>query len=320
MLLVGRRGGPEERLVPADGFRLRTVAVRGLDRDAPWRNVALPFLLPAAVARGVAIIREFQPDVVLGVGGYVMAPLITAARLTGVPYVLHEANVRPGLATRMYRRWAAAVCGTFAGTEPRLGPRAVITGLPLREDIVPGRPQIPARRLLVMGGSQGARRLNQVVWTSLSGLLGRFETVTHLTGRQGEEEAGRHRRPGYHPIAFSDRVPELLAEADLVVTRAGAASLCEIAACGLPAIVVPGTFGGGHQAENAAAVAAAGAAVVIPDPELSPQRLLSEIDGLGPERLTAMATAARGLGRPDASRAVLEVLERVAAGGVEIRR
>src|SRR5881398_1957197 len=141
VLLVGRAGGPEERLVPAAGFELEAVRMRGLDRDAPWKNLALPVLLPMALRAALRIVDRFRPDVVLGMGGYVMAPAVAAARLRGIPYVLHEKDVRPGLATRMFAGAAAAVCTTLPGTEKRLKARRVVqTGVPLREGFAPRRP------------------------------------------------------------------------------------------------------------------------------------------------------------------------------------
>src|SRR5215470_6516395 len=120
LLLVGRAGGPEERLVPEAGFDLETVRIRGFDRDAPWKNLALPYLVPTALRAALRIVDRFRPDVVLGMGGYVMAPAVAAARMRRVPYVLHEKDVRPGLATRYFAGRAAAVCTTLPGTETRL--------------------------------------------------------------------------------------------------------------------------------------------------------------------------------------------------------
>ena len=312
MLLVGRAGGPEERLVPEAGFDLATVPVRGLDRDAPWKNLALPVLLPVAAVMGVRIVARFRPDVVLGMAGYAMAPAVAAARLRKVPYVLHEQNVAPGLATRMFAGGAAAVCATFPGTESRLpGARVVVTGLPLRPGFEPRVPDCPPRRLLVTGGSQGARRLNQAVWAAIDGLLERFEEVVHLTGRQGVEESEKLRRTRYRPVAFTDDMAGLLAEADLVVSRAGVGTLAEVTAVGLPLVLVPGTFGGGHQEENARAAVDTGAAVRIADRDLTGETLLAAIDAVGPERWRAMAEASRGLGRRDAAARVLEVLREV---------
>src|SRR6202162_5360828 len=175
VLLVGRRSGPEERLVPAAGFELATVSIRGLDRDAVWKKVALPALIPASVRAGLRIVDRFRPDVVLGMGGYVMVPAIAAARIRGIPYVLHEKDVRPGLATRIFARRAAAICTTLPGTERRIrARRVVLTGVPLREGFEPRTPAVPARRLLITGGSQGARHLNHAVWGALDALCERF--------------------------------------------------------------------------------------------------------------------------------------------------
>lgn len=312
--MVGRAGGPEERLVPAAGFDLETVPVRGLDRDAPWKNLALPAVIPLALRRGRQIVERFRPDVVLGMGGYAMAPAVWAARRRRIPYVLHEKDVRPGLATRAFARGATVVCTTLPGTDRRLpGVRCVLTGVPLREGFVRRTPEIPPRRLLVTGGSQGARRINQAVWTALEGLLQRFEEVIHVAGRQAAAEVELLARPGYRAMAFTDEMDALMARADLVVSRAGVGTIGEITAVGLPAILVPGTFGGGHQALNADVLVRAGAAVRIPDQQLTGERLLREIDALAPERLRAMAAASAALGKPDAAQRVLRVIEEVAA-------
>jgi UDP-N-acetylglucosamine--N-acetylmuramyl-(pentapeptide) pyrophosphoryl-undecaprenol N-acetylglucosamine transferase len=305
-------GGLEERLVPAAGFALETVRIRGLDRDAPLRNLALPVVLPRALAHGLRIVDSFQPDVVLGVGGYVMAPAVAAARIRRVPYVLAVFEAH-GLANRMFRGGAAAACVTFPGdVEAFRTPCTELTGYPLRPGFERRTPEAPPRTLLVMGGSQGARRINQAVWGALDELVAGFEEVIHLTGAQGEREAAGLARPGYRPLAFSDEMPRLLGRADLVLCRAGVGTCAEVTAVGLPAIVVPGTFGGGHQERNAAALAGAGAAVRVSDADLTPAGLLETLRGLTPDRLRRMAGASAALGRPDAARAIVRVLEDVA--------
>jgi len=312
LLLVGRKGGPEERLVPAAGFDLATVNVRGLDRDAIWKNIALPAIVPAALRSGLRIVDRFHPDVVLGMGGYVMAPAVAAARMRGIPYVLHEKDVRPGLATRFFAGGAAAICTTLPGTEKRVGNGRVVemTGVPLRDGFEPRTPNVPPRRLLVTGGSQGARHINEVVWGALDELRKRFEEVVHVAGRQGAEGVARHAGPGYRGLAFVDDMPALMAAADLVVSRAGVGTIAEVAAVGLPMVLVPGTFGGGHQEENAKAMVEAGAAVRIGDAELTASRLVETIDALTPDRLRAMAKASSAAGRRDAATRVLAVLHR----------
>jgi UDP-N-acetylglucosamine--N-acetylmuramyl-(pentapeptide) pyrophosphoryl-undecaprenol N-acetylglucosamine transferase len=254
----------------------------------------------------------------MGVGGYVMAPAIAAARLRGVPYVL-QVSEAGGLANRMFRAGAAAACVTFPSDVSAFPtPRTVLTGYPLRPGFERRVPNVPPRRLLVMGGSQGARRLNQAVWGLLDALLEGFEEVIHLTGRQGQEEAAMHIRPGYRPIAFSDEMPRLLAEADLVVCRAGVGTCAEMTAVGLPMILVPGTFGGGHQEHNAVELVKAGAALRIRDAELTPDVLMAALGSLTDERLRAMAAASAALGRPDAAADIVRVLEEVAGAAAPV--
>ncbi len=282
MLLVGRTGGPEERLVPAAGFDLETVRVRGLDRDAPWKNVALPVLIPLALGAATRIVDRFRPDVVLGMGGYVMAPAVAAAR-------------------------------SLPGTEKRLqSVRVVLTGVPLRDGFFPRTPDVPPRRLLITGGSQGARRLNEAVWSGLDALCARFEEVVHVAGAQGTEGVARHARDRYRGFAFADDMPALMGRADLVVSRAGVGTIAEATAVGLPMILVPGTFGGGHQEDNAVAMVDAGAAIRIADDDLTGETLVNAIRGLDDARLRAMAAASARTGRRDAAKRVLAVLHEVA--------
>jgi UDP-N-acetylglucosamine--N-acetylmuramyl-(pentapeptide) pyrophosphoryl-undecaprenol N-acetylglucosamine transferase len=241
-----------------------------------------------------------------------MAPEVAAARVRGIPYVLHEKDVRPGLATRFFAGGAAAVCTTLPGTEKRLGTRRVVlTGVPLREGFVPRTPDVPPRRILITGGSQGALRLNGVTWSVLDELCLRFEEVIHVAGRQGEAGIARHARAGYTGMTFTDDMPSLMARADLIVSRAGVSTIAEAAAVGLPMILVPGTFGGGHQEENAAAMVQAGAAAGIADADFTGGALLNALDRLDSDRLRAMARASQAAGRRDAAERVLAVLREV---------
>src|SRR2546426_1630029 len=299
VLLVGRKGGPEERLVPAAGFELQTVRVRGLDRDAAWKNLALPALVPLALWAALGIVDRFRPDVVLGMGGYVMAPAVAAARIRRIPYVLHEKDVRPGLATRYFAAAAAAVCTTLPGTEAGLRDvRVVLTGVPLREGFTPRTPDVPPRRLLVTGGRHGARPPHHAVWSALDGLCQRFEEVVHVAGLQGADELAQHAREGYRGLAFTDDMAGLMARADLIVSRAGVGTIAEAAVVGLPMVLIPGTFGGGHQEENASAMVMAGAAARIADDELDGDSLLRSIDSLEADRIRAMAKASAAAGPP----------------------
>jgi UDP-N-acetylglucosamine--N-acetylmuramyl-(pentapeptide) pyrophosphoryl-undecaprenol N-acetylglucosamine transferase len=187
-----------------------------------------------------------------------------------------------------------------------------MTGVPLRDGFVPRTPAAPARHLLITGGSQGARHINEAVWGALDELRKRFAEVVHVAGRQGVEGVQRHAAPGYRGLTFTDEMPSLVSQADLVVGRAGVGTIAEATAVGLPMVLVPGTFGGGHQEENARAMVDAGAAVRIADGDLSPATLVATLDSLTPERLRAMAKASTAAGRRDAAKRVLAVLHEVA--------
>lgn len=294
------------------GFRLETIRVRGLDRDAPAANALLPFILPGALRRGLRTLDRFRPDVVLGTGAYAMVPCLWAALRRGVPYVL-QVSEPDGLANRMLQRGAAAACVSFPTDVDRFPTRrTVCTGYPVRGMFAPRTPCVPPRRLLVMGGSLGASRLNHVVWEALAPLLRRFDEVVHVTGIRDAPEAFRRARPGYRPIPYTPSVADLMDEADVVVCRAGLGTCAELTAVGLPAVLVPGLFGGAHQEHNAAELVAAGAAVRIGDADLTAGRLLHELAALTSTRLVAMARAATALGRPDAADRIVEVLNETA--------
>jgi UDP-N-acetylglucosamine--N-acetylmuramyl-(pentapeptide) pyrophosphoryl-undecaprenol N-acetylglucosamine transferase len=163
-----------------------------------------------------------------------------------------------------------------------------------------------------MGGSSGARRINQVVWQTLARLRERFEEVVHLTGPQGRQEAALLAQPGYRPISSTTDLPSLMNEADLVLCRSGVGTCAEATAVGLPMILVPGTFGGGHQEQNASKLVLAGAALRIGDAELTSARLLSQLDQLDGGTLRSMAAASAAIGRSDAAQHIVRVLEKVA--------
>jgi UDP-N-acetylglucosamine--N-acetylmuramyl-(pentapeptide) pyrophosphoryl-undecaprenol N-acetylglucosamine transferase len=186
-----------------------------------------------------------------------------------------------------------------------------MTGVPLRNGFEPRTAQVPPRHLLVTGGSQGARHINESVWGAIDELRKRFEEVVHVAGPQGAAGVADHAAAGYRGLTFTDDMAALMAGADLVVSRAGVSTIAEIAAVGLPMVLVPGTFGGGHQEENAKAMVDAGAAVRIGDAELSPASLVAALDDLSVERLRAMAKASASAGRRDAAQRVLAVLHEV---------
>ncbi len=311
----------EAELVPAAGYPLHTIAVAGLDRANPLRAARALALALKAFVRARALLGELAPDAVMGGGGYVSGPVGLAALSRRVPLVLTEADSHLGLTNRVLARFARRVCLAFA-IEGREGRRYRVTGRPIpppHEDRAGARARLgiePGETcVLVFGGSLGARSINLA---AIEGYAGATFHVLHVCGRRDHTELqARPRPPGYDLREYMDLgdFAQALAAADLVVARAGG-SLFEVAAHGRPAILIPYPHAAAdHQAANARWMERGGAAVVVPDGELSAARLARETAALlaDPQRMRAMAAAARWLARPDAAEAVAgELLEAAA--------
>ena len=311
----------EAQLVPAAGFALHPISVEGVSRSNPLRALRALARAAAAVPRARALLRELGAEAVLGAGGYVAAPVGLAAASLRIPLVLTEADSHLGMANRLLARFARRVCLAFP-LPGRSGPRYRVTGRPVaqaaldrnaaRERFAIGEQETC---VLVFGGSLGARSVNMAAAEAFAGAS--FH-VLHVAGRRDYPElVARGLPPAYDLREYLDLADfaGAMAAADLVVARAGG-SVFEIAAHGLPAILVPYPHASGdHQSENARWMARAGAAVTITDAELSAARLAREVAALlaDRERLAAMASASRSLARPDAAREVAgELLEAAA--------
>ncbi len=332
--LVGTSRGLETRLVPARGYELDLIPPVPFPRKPSSDLLRVPGRLAAAVRAAGRVIADRRADVVVGVGGYVALPVYLAGRRRRVPVVLHEANARAGLANRVGARFAQAVAISYPST--RL-PRAVLTGIPLRQSIVDldrAAARGPARRalgldpdlptLLVSGGSQGARRLNDAVAGLAGGLddlgiqvlhatgPGQYDVVAAQLARDGVDGA----RPPYIARPYLDRMDQAYAAADLMLCRAGAMTVAEVTAVGLPAVYVPLPHGNGEQRLNAAHVVAAGGGLEVADGELDEGWLRTNVVPLlvDAERLDAMAAAARGTGHRDAADRVAGLVIDAAAG------
>lgn len=342
LTVLGTETGLEARLVPEHGYRLVPVPRVPLPRRPTVDWLRLPGRLRAAVAAAGRAIDESEAEVVVGFGGYVATPAYLAARRRGIPVVVHEQNARPGLANRLGARWAAAVAVTFPGT-PLAGAR--VTGLPLRPaiaDLVAERradpvgargraaaalgldPDLPT--LLVTGGSLGALSLNTAVAAAAADLLAAGAQVLHLTGA-GKADAVRSalRRSGtsasdaperYQVREYLGEMQDALAVADVVLCRAGAGTVCELTALGLPAVYVPLPIGNGEQRLNAGPVVAAGGGMLIADADLDPAWLRSTLLPLlaDPSRLAAMARAAGEVGVVDGAARVADLVAAAARG------
>ncbi len=312
----------EAQLVPAAGYPLHTIAVAGLDRANPLRAARALALAVKAFVRARALLAQLCPDAVMGGGGYVSGPVGLAAVTRRVPLVLTEADSHLGLANRALAPFARRVCLAFA-IEGRDGSRYMVTGRPIpppHEDRAGARVRLgiePGETcVLVFGGSLGARSINLA---AIEAYAGATFHVLHICGRRDHPElAAGPRPPGYDLREYLDLADfaQALAAADLVVARAGG-SLFEVAAHGRPAILIPYPHAAAdHQAANARWMERGGAAVIVPDGELSAARLAHETAALlaDPQRMRAMAAAAGRLARPDAAEAVAEELLEAARG------
>lgn len=325
---LGTRRGIEARLVPAEGIPVEWLAVSGLRGKGAATLLAAPFRLVRAIWQAVAALRRHRPAVVLGAGGFASGPGGLAAWLLRRPLVVHEQNAIAGLTNRVLARLADRVLEGFPGSfGPRV--RAERVGNPVRPEIAavaaPER-RYAARegraRLLVFGGSQGAARLNAVVPAAIAELPGRLRPdVLHQTGNSGvEETAAAYRSRGLEADvrAFVDDMAGAYGWADLAVCRAGALTVAELAAAGVPAILVPFPAAvDDHQTHNAEFAVAAGSAVLMPEGELTPLSLaakLRELIEAGRPRLLAMAQAARRSAITDADERLADACI-AAAGG-----
>jgi UDP-N-acetylglucosamine--N-acetylmuramyl-(pentapeptide) pyrophosphoryl-undecaprenol N-acetylglucosamine transferase len=325
VLFIGTARGLENRLVPAAGFPLQLVKVGALNRVSLATRLRTAVDLPRAIFAAAGMLNEFQPDVVIGVGGYASGPAMLAAILKHTPTLAFEPNLVPGFANRMVARFVSAAAVHFEQTADHFR-NAVVTGVPVR----PAFFQIPKKRyypgsptLLVFGGSQGARAINQAVIRSLPELVRRLPGL-HVIHQTGEREYNEV-QAAYAGISISaevykfiDDMPSFFARADLVLCRSGASTVAEIAAAGKPAIFVPfPRAADDHQRRNAEAMEQANAAVVLEETRLDEVWLVDTIETLiqDPARLKKMSDAARAMAHPDATKEIAELAAEVA--GIE---
>jgi UDP-N-acetylglucosamine--N-acetylmuramyl-(pentapeptide) pyrophosphoryl-undecaprenol N-acetylglucosamine transferase len=330
---LGTRDRMEAELVPAAGYEIDFLQVRGLDRRNPLKAARAAAQSVAAIGAARSVLRRRRVDVVMGAGGYVAAPAGMAASLTRTPLVLTEADSHLGLANRLLVGRARRVCLAFpiAGHE---GERYLVTGRPVPEAVLaadrnPARARFgighEERVLLVVGGSLGARSVNFAAVEAFAEREGRDFRVLHLSGAR-DYAALRERfdaapyKEGYELIEYEPNLGDVLAASDLVLGRSGG-SIFEYTAAGRPTILVPYPYAtADHQRANARWMKAGGAAEIIEDDALDPAELLAEVKGIlgDPARLEKMANAARGLAKPHAARTiadqVLEAAERGAKG------
>ena len=331
---AGTRLGNEPRLLPPTGYVATFFDVVGLQRALSLRNVEFVPKLVRATWLAVRLLRRLRPAVVVNVGGYASMPCTIAALLCRVPVVVVSYDRRPGLASRLSARWAATVAAAF---EDSPLPRARTTGAPIRAEIIAidraadragarARLGVPDDRFMiaVFGGSLGAKVINEAV----EGLVERWGDrgdlyVHHVVGERwlGEVSPSPPALQGqagimYHVIGYDDRISELYAASDLMITRAGASTIAELAATGTPAIVVPWPDAAeNHQLDNARTLSDLGAAVLVEQAALTVDRLCSEVDDLvaHPERRATISRAARAAGERHRGDSLIDLIDEVAA-------
>jgi UDP-N-acetylglucosamine--N-acetylmuramyl-(pentapeptide) pyrophosphoryl-undecaprenol N-acetylglucosamine transferase len=321
---LGVRGGMEERLIPPRGYTMAWVRFAGVRGKGLFAAALLPLNLLVAFWQSARAIFAHRPDVVLGMGGYVSFPGAMMASFLNRPLAIHEQNSVAGLANRVLARLADRVLTSFPDA---FGEKTAViwTGNPVRQEIVgmsPPENRYAARagqlRVLVVGGSQGAQILNTVVPEALALLAPAARPrVLHQAGagRDGEVRS-RYQQHGVaaEVVAFIDDMAARYAETDLIVCRAGATTVAEIAAAGIASLLVPYPHSvDDHQTINARFLADRGAALLIPQSELTAQRLAEVVGGFTRERLLTMAQAARATGRPEATRSVAQACMELAA-------
>lgn len=324
IIALGTAEGLESRLVPERGYRLETVERLPFPRKLNLYAVKFPMKFASSVDQVVKLIHDEKVDVVVGFGGYASAPAYEAAKKTKTPLVVHEANALPGLANRRAAKYADAVGVAFVDTPIA---NSSFVGMPLRAEVArltESKNVIDARKhfgldtqtvtLLVTGGSLGAKRLNDTLEASRAALQAAGVQVLHIVGNRSELEPVQI--PGYCRITYCDRMDLAIAAADFAVARAGASTVSEFAAVGLPAVYVPYPVGNGEQQLNVSNLAAAGGAVVVKDADFTPAFVNETLIPLisSTKNIRNMADAAKRAGVGDGAarlyKLVLGVLKR----------
>ncbi|MFF2369017.1 undecaprenyldiphospho-muramoylpentapeptide beta-N-acetylglucosaminyltransferase [Agromyces sp. NPDC058110] len=319
VLVLGTAEGLESRLVPARGYELLTIAKVPFPRRPNGAAVRFPKRFRDSVADVREIISQRGVDVVVGFGGYVSTPAYLAARRLGVPIAIHEANAKPGLANRLGARWAETVGVVFSDTPLR---HAEVVGMPLRREIEQlDRAALRGTAaeffgldsdrpvLLATGGSLGARRINRTMTASAQALTSAGWQVLHITGANADVSD-----PGiadYRMLEYADRMDLALSVADAAVSRAGAATVSELAALGIPSVLVPYPVGNGEQRFNAADVVAAGGAILVDDADFTPELVGETVLPMlaDDERVARMAVAAASVGHRDGTDRMIDLID-----------
>ena len=319
VVFIGTGSPFEKRVVEGHGFRLLKVSSRGFLGRSVSAKVGALFWTGIGMMQSLRVLWELKPRAVVGVGGFSSGPVVGAAILLRIPTMIQEQNYSPGMANRILARWVDRIAVSFEETRDLLGGRGEVTGNPIRMEFASVKPKARGTPfyVLIFGGSQGAKTLNQRMMEALPRLAPQRLALrfVHMTGEKDREPvvaAYEAQRLEARVVAYLDNMAEEYSRADLVIARAGATTVAELTACQKAALLVPFPHAAGdHQRLNAEKLEQAGAARVIPERDLTGERLAREIEDLlkNPDRLTAMERAAAPLARPDATVRVAELVE-----------
>ena len=320
ILFVGTARGLEKKIVPENGFQLSLINSAGLKNVGVVGKVKGLSVLPRSFLEARKIMRQFRPHVVVGAGGYVSGPVLLMAAIMGLPTLVMDSNALPGFTNRQLARFVDKAALTFEEALPFFGKKGIVTGNPVRREFfdIEAKPRSEMFHLLIFGGSQGARAINDAMADALKGLAGYEDrlTITHQTGETDYEKI----RAAYNDSPFQNAdvrpfISDMFVEfgnADLVVSRAGATTCAELAAAGKASIMVPlPTAADDHQRKNAEALVKAGASKMILQGDLTGEILAAEIGRLidSPEEIGDMESAARKMGREDAAEKAVDIIE-----------
>jgi UDP-N-acetylglucosamine--N-acetylmuramyl-(pentapeptide) pyrophosphoryl-undecaprenol N-acetylglucosamine transferase len=323
VVLVGTQHGLEMKLVPQAGLPLETLRAAGLKGKGGATLLKNLATLGPGLLDAMRIVRKHKPVAAFGVGGYAAGPMMLATWLKGVPNVIFEPNAEPGFTNRVLAKLSKRIAAGYERSAKALGPKAIVTGCPVREEFFAIKPRVLEKpfRLLVTGGSQGALVINRAFVDAMDRLAVRKSelAIVHQTGERDYNAVrtayARREYATAEVVPFLTNMAERFTWADVIVCRAGAITASEIAAAGRAAIFIPfGAATDGHQLRNAQAMASAGAGRVIPESELTAERLCTEIFSLldQPREIEKVSIAARSLASPNAARDIVDLIEEVA--------
>jgi UDP-N-acetylglucosamine--N-acetylmuramyl-(pentapeptide) pyrophosphoryl-undecaprenol N-acetylglucosamine transferase len=339
ILYIGAKGGMEERLVPSAGFAFKSITVAGFQRKLSWKNVkrnaAAAVHVFTASREARKIIREFQPDICIGTGGYVAGPVIREATKLKIPSLIHEQNAYPGVTNKMLSKRADRTMLAVADAQKYLAPeaRCVLTGNPVRQEVIRADRKEARRKLglderpviLSFGGSLGARTINEAVAGLIASSVktGRFQHI-HAYGQWGkwfpnllkEKGVDLDKHPELDVREYINDMPDCLAAADLVICRAGAITLSELQAQGRASILIPSpNVAENHQYHNAMAMVNRGAAAILEEKDLTPESLCRKVDELfaSPDTIRSLSENAKKMAITDANARICKIMKEVLA-------